>query len=125
VDTRTDIWAFGCVLYEALTGQRAFPGATVSDCLAAVLTREPDWTLLPEATPPYVLVLLRRCLQKDSQKRLRDIGDARLELEEPPIELASSRGEPVSQPRLAALRAMRVPHNRDSGDIALRNCHIG
>jgi len=82
VDRRADIWAFGCVLYECLTGRRAFPGETVSDTIAKILEREPDWTALSPRTPPQVRELLRRCLEKDSRKRLRDIGDARLELDE-------------------------------------------
>jgi serine/threonine protein kinase/Tol biopolymer transport system component len=82
VDKRTDIWAFGCVLYELLTGKQAFPGETVSDAIAAVLEREPDLQVLPPATPEKIRDLLRRCLQKDSQRRLRDIGDARIEIEE-------------------------------------------
>jgi len=82
VDKRTDIWAFGCVLYEMLTGRTPFAGQTLSDILAAILKHEPDWGALPERTPPKIRDLLRRCLQKDSQRRLRDIGDARLEIEE-------------------------------------------
>jgi len=82
VDKRTDIWAFGCVLYELLTGKEAFRGETVSDTIAAVLEREPDWQVLPPATPAKIRDLLRRCLQKDSQRRLRDIGDALIEVEE-------------------------------------------
>jgi len=80
VDKRTDIWAFGCVLYEVLTGRAAFRGPTMTDTLAAVLEREPDWRALPEATPTGVRRLLRRALQKDPALRLRDIGDAHLEL---------------------------------------------
>jgi hypothetical protein len=80
VDKRTDIWAFGCVLFELLTGERAFTGERATDCLVSVLTREPDWTLLPAATPPRIAELLRRCLRKDFRQRLRDIGDARIEL---------------------------------------------
>jgi serine/threonine-protein kinase len=82
VDQRTDIWAFGCVLYEMLTRCRAFPGDTASDTMAAILEREPDWTKLPVAAPAQVRRLLLRCLQKDPSCRLRDIGDARLELDE-------------------------------------------
>ena len=81
VDKRTDIWAFGCVLYEMLTAQRAFPGETISDTIAAVLDREPDVRALPADTPTSVKHLLRRCLDKDLKQRLRDIGEARVELE--------------------------------------------
>src|SRR5262249_52115919 len=63
IDKRTDIWAFGCVLYEALVGKRAFDGTTASDCIAAVLGREPDWSPLPAKTPEHLRNLLRRCLQ--------------------------------------------------------------
>ena len=82
VDKRADIWAFGCVLYESLTGKKLFSGPSTSDSLAAVLTLEPDWTALPPRTPPLVRSLLRRCLEKDKDQRLRDIADARLEIEE-------------------------------------------
>jgi Tol biopolymer transport system component len=83
VDRRTDVWAFGCVLYEMLTGKHAFePGETVSDAIASVLTREPDLNTLPAGTPPSIRRLLRRCLQKDPQERLPHIGAARLEIDE-------------------------------------------
>ena len=82
VDKRADIWAFGCVLFELLTGRRPFDGETISDTLAAVLARDADWTLLPSGTPEKVRDLLQRCLEKDPKRRLRDVGDARLELEE-------------------------------------------
>ncbi|HYB53368.1 MAG TPA: protein kinase, partial [Thermoanaerobaculia bacterium] len=82
VDKRADIWAFGAVLYEMLTGRRCFDGETVSDTLAAVLMKEPDWSALPAAVSPGVRELLRRCLRRDAKQRLRDIGDARVELEE-------------------------------------------
>jgi serine/threonine protein kinase/Tol biopolymer transport system component len=81
VDKRSDIWAFGCVLYEMLTGARAFPGVEVSDVLASVLAREPDWTQLPSTIPPALALYLRRCLHKDPKGRVRDIGDVRLALE--------------------------------------------
>jgi len=82
LDKRTDAWAFGCVLYEMLTGRVAFPGETMSDTFAAILEREPDWSALPAATPAIVTRLLQRCLQKDPKRRQRDIGDARLEIED-------------------------------------------
>jgi len=82
VDRRTDIWSFGCVLYECLTGKQLFGGDTVSDSIARILEREPDWNALPQETPDRVRELLRRCLEKKARERLRDIGDARIELEE-------------------------------------------
>lgn len=82
VDKRTDIWAFGCLVYEMISGHSPFAGGTVSDTIAAILHREPDWTRLPGGTPHAVLRLIRRCLQKDASERLRDIGDARIELNE-------------------------------------------
>jgi len=78
VDKRCDIWAFGVILFEMLTGRSLFAGETVSDTLAAVLKTEPEWDSLPPKTPPRIVRLLRRCLERDPQKRLRDIGDARL-----------------------------------------------
>jgi eukaryotic-like serine/threonine-protein kinase len=81
VDRRADIWAFGCMFYECLTGRRAFAGETVSDTIAKILEREPDWNALPARTPAKIRELLQRCLEKDARKRLRDIGDARVELE--------------------------------------------
>ncbi len=82
IDKRTDIWAFGCILFECFSGRRAFAGESVSDAIASILLREPDWTALPADTPPAVRELLQRCLQKDANQRLRDIGDARLAIEE-------------------------------------------
>jgi serine/threonine-protein kinase len=81
VDKRTDIWAFGCIFYEMLSGRRAFTGETSTDVFAAILTKAPDWSALPAATPPRLRELISRCLQKDSSKRLRDIGDARNEID--------------------------------------------
>jgi len=82
VDKRTDIWSFGVVLFEALCGCRPFEGETATDLVAKILEREPDWSALPPETPPIVQLLLRRCLAKDRSKRLRDIGDARIDLEQ-------------------------------------------
>ena len=100
VDKRADIWAFGVVLFEMLTGKRLFDGETVSDVLASVLKSEPDWPSLPKAAPASVRLLLERCLQRDPRRRLRDIGDARLVLEDSlagrgedlPAAAASARG---------------------------------
>ena len=98
VDKRTDIWAFGCVLYEMLTGRPVFAGKTMSDLLAAVLTTDPDWTTLPEETPAPIRTLLRRCLEKDRKRRLDSAADARLEIDDV---LAAPPGEAsvVTRPR--------------------------
>ena len=101
VDRRADIWAFGCVLYEMLTGKMAFPGESVTDILAAVIRAEPDWSELPAATPARVRVLLQRCLQKDPKQRLQAIGDARISLDEVLAgtpEPSSAAATPVSTP---------------------------
>jgi len=82
VDKRADIWAFGCVLYEMLAGRKAFDRETASDTMAAILEREPDWSRLPAATPATIRRLLRRCLEKELSRRLRDIGDACLEIDD-------------------------------------------
>jgi eukaryotic-like serine/threonine-protein kinase len=103
VDKRSDIWSFGCVLFELLTGRHPFRAATVSDTIAAILHRDPDWTLLPEAAPPRVRWLVQRLLEKDQRRRLHDIADARIELEEAIAELSGSRAPIASaQPRGAA-----------------------
>ena len=82
VDKRTDIWAFGCVLYEMLAGRKAFQGDTQSDVIAGVMQRSPEWAALPAGLPAPLLRLLHRCLEKDPKRRLRDMGDAQLELED-------------------------------------------
>ena len=82
LDRRADIWAFGCVLYEMLTGRVALSGETVSDTIAAILEREPEWKALPDTTPVSVRQLLQRCFEKDPRRRVRDIGDARIELDD-------------------------------------------
>jgi serine/threonine-protein kinase len=105
VDKRTDIWAFGCILYEMLTGRAAFQRETVADTLAAVVQREIDWSALPTSVPAAVRQLLARCLEKDSKRRLRDIGDARVELE---IKPGEAETHPVFRPtriRLALIGA--------------------
>ena len=90
LDKRADIWSFGCVLFEMLTGRAAFEEETISDTLAHVLERDADWDALPTATPGRVRDLLRRCLQKPLARRLRDIGDARLELDEASTPIADT-----------------------------------
>jgi eukaryotic-like serine/threonine-protein kinase len=82
VDRRTDIWALGCVLYEMLTGKHTFGGESVTDTLASVIKEEPDWSQLSPQTPTRVRLLLQRCMQKDPKQRLRDIGDARISIDE-------------------------------------------
>jgi serine/threonine protein kinase/Tol biopolymer transport system component len=98
-DRRADIWSFGAVLYEMLTGKRAFPGKSVSDTLVSVLKEEPEWSALPEQTPAPVRELLRRCLTKDRKRRLQAIGDARIAIEEVLSGASQDRGTPVAASR--------------------------
>ena len=99
VDQRADIWAFGCVLFEMLTSRSPFgTGETVSDSIAAILTREPDWNALPANTPASVRRLLRRCIEKDVNRRLHHVGDARLELDD------ATNAEPVGTGPIARSR---------------------
>ena len=104
VDRRTDIWAFGVLLFEMLTGTRLFAGETVSDTLAAVLKSDPDWALLPKGTPPALERLLRRCLERDARTRLRDIGEARVALERPMADAAPAAA--VAPRRAPIVRAL-------------------
>ena len=92
VDKRADLWAFGVVLLEMLTGKPVFTGETVSHVLASVLKTEPDWTALPSETPASIRRLLRRCLEKDRKRRLADAADAQLEIDD----LLSGRAEPTT-----------------------------
>src|SRR5262249_55739945 len=107
VDKRTDIWSFGCVLYEMLTGRTAFRGETVSDTIASILTREPDWATVPKTTPLAVRRMLQRCIERDPQQRLSDIGDVKHELEHALVDLRApivSRravATPARQPQAA------------------------
>ena len=107
VDKRTDVWAFGCVLYILLTGRQAFTGNTLSDMIVSILEREPDWQALPASTPAKIQDLLRRCLQKDPQRRLRDLGDARIEIEEALLPPATAEA--------------RTKRDTDSGRVAVRS----
>jgi len=106
LDKRADIWAFGCVVYEMLAGRQAFQAETLTDTLAAVVNREPDWQALPAATPAAIRVLLRRCLEKDLHRRLREVWAARLELEEAlsASATASAGGAPARPAPAAAWR---------------------
>jgi Tol biopolymer transport system component len=108
VDKRTDIWAFGCVLYEMLTGRVAFPGDTASDSIAKILEREPDWSVLPAATPAPIRRLLVRCLAKDPKRRLRDTGDVRIEIDAIDEVLPGATGTVVPSAR-AKSRALWLP----------------
>ena len=101
VDKRADVWAFGCVLYEMLTGQRAFPGEDVTETIAAVVKAEPDWALLPTELSPTLRVYLRRCLQKNPRDRVHDMGDVRLALEGA-LDILTLPPEPSAVPRTKA-----------------------
>ena len=105
VDKRTDIWAFGCVLYELLTGKQAFEGETVTEILASVLKGDPDWLALPPTTPAQIFGLLRRCLQKDKTVRHQAAGDARIEIHEAmaaPKDSGATQAAPASVSKLLA-----------------------
>jgi serine/threonine protein kinase len=134
VDKRTDIWAFGCVLYEMLTGRTAFAGQRVTDTLAAILERQPDWRILLDATPLSIRRLTQRCLEKDSKRRLRDIGDARIEIDDAlssPVEAESA----TANERTHALRLWRtvaivswvalVHHRRNADGLARPHAEVG
>jgi serine/threonine protein kinase len=109
VDKRADIWAFGVVVFEMLTGQRLFTGETISDTLASVLKTEPNWLALPAATPTAVRRLLRRCVEKDRKRRLDSAADARLEIEEAltaPLATDGAAAQPGAASRSAWARAL-------------------
>ena len=108
IDKRTDIWAFGCVLYQMLAGRRPFAGQTPSDVMAAILEREPDWTALPPSLPDGVVRVLRRCLRKDTRDRLHDIADARIEIQD-------ARDQPESTPAAATPPSSPSPDDDASG----------
>ena len=108
-DKRSDVWAFGCVLYEMLTGRRAFEGDDIADTLANVLKMEPDWSRLPSTLPPAIRVLLRRCLAKDSRQRCGDMAAALILLEESPHLAPSAPPSPTPTPKPGPLRRVAVP----------------
>jgi eukaryotic-like serine/threonine-protein kinase len=136
VDRTADVWAFGCVLYEMFTGRPAFDGESVGEILAAVFKQDPDWSRLPAETPPRIRRLLRRCLQKDRHLRWKDIGDARIEIDD-------SQAEPLATGRrvqpgrwgwsaAAVFAAIAIGRNRaciprcsGSARDARRNHHTG
>ena len=123
VDKRTDIWAFGCCLYEALTAQVTFQGDTLSDTLASVLGQDPDWEALPERTPRTIRRLLERCLQKDPRRRFRDAWDVRVELEEALGEPAVAPSEAMAPP--TDLRWRRTAPWLAAGALALLATSVG
>ena len=118
IDKRADIWAFGCVLFEMLTGKRAFAdGESVSDVLAGVLKGEPEWNALPPDTPPAIRALLERCLRKDAKRRLQDIGEARIQIDDAcntpaaafvPAAEISNRPRSILWPAIAAIATVAL-----------------
>ena len=125
MDARADVWSFGAVLYEMLTGEKAFTGESVSDILASVLKADPDWSRLPANTPPAIRKLLRRCLTKDRKQRLQAIGEARIVMEEAGEEAIGGKPEEMhraraktAEPRLGARRADDRYRGRRAMDVA-------
>jgi len=117
VDRRADVWALGCVLFECLSGRQAFPGETVSDVIASILQREPEWNALPPGTPQRLRDLVRRCLVKELEERPRDVGDLRRELAAIALErttTSSSRLSATPAPSLAVLYFENLAHDQES-----------
>jgi serine/threonine protein kinase len=130
VDRRTDIWAFGCVLYEMLSGQPAFGRETTSDTLAAILDRAPDLAALPEDTPALVKRVIERCLQKDRKRRARDIADVAADLQtpadpEPPSITSRRRSAAVPVTVTSAVLALGYFSGRQVGGLPLRCARAG
>ena len=128
-DKRSDVWAFGCVLYEMLTGTRAFDGGTVTETLALVLTREPDWLALPSDVPTVVRTLLEGCLAKDPRKRVADVSVAEFLLEERnALQLSGqgavrpSAGRRVRLAWVAGLAGGRISGRCADGDVPVEAC---
>ena len=92
VDKRTDIWSFGCIFYECLTGKRAFCGTSISETVSTIIEAGPDWTLLPAETPLFARATLKRCLQKDTREHLHDIADVRIGIGEEEV-VGAGRGK--------------------------------
>jgi Tol biopolymer transport system component len=109
VDKRSDIWAFGCIVFEMLTGRVAFAGETDSDIIGKILEREPDWSALPATTPATVRRLLLRCLAKDPKQRLRDIGDAGIEIDSFGEEISAGSSQPIPSPARVRGHATWLP----------------
>ena len=122
IDRGADLWAFGAVLFEMLTGKKAFTGETVTDVLAAIVTREPDWAALPKDTPAPIIRLLRRCLERDRRRRLSDAAEARFQIEEV---LNGDTGTTAAAPGLAADRSRRLPSWLPWGLFALACLALG
>ena len=124
VDKRTDIWAFGCLLFEMLTGRTAFERETVTDTLAAIVDREPDGTALPATVLENIRRLLRRCLQKDPARRVHDIADAGIEIDDATTSRSldnSTNGPGVSRARASALGSgARHRDRRDSDELVIQ-----
>src|SRR3954468_2423856 len=120
VDKRADIWAFGCVLYEMVTGRRAFGGETTSDTIVSILEREPDWSVLPATTPRAARRVIERCLEKDPKKRLRDIADARVDLEQADAPAVAAAARDTGGSWVSGLSALAAVGGILIGSLAAR-----
>ena len=114
LDKRTDIWSFGVVVYELLTGKRAFPGETMADSVASIIERHPDYDTLPPDVPPSIHRLVRRCLEKDQRERLRDIGDARIEIKQALATPPNDAYRKTYEPPASRTEAVPVPGEQEN-----------